>query len=286
MTWSAFETKASGKWVLAGEHAVLRGGTAVALPHPEFKISLVFEPNTSSDQLRVEPEGATPVIDDLLFVVRDAGLPLPRGILRIVSSVPIGAGLGSSAALCVAMCRWMAGPLKVTENEIIKMATQLEHRFHGKSSGMDISVIKVGQPIAFSMEKGSRSLDLHKIPCFTFHDTGLRAQTRDCIKKVEEFGQKHPVEGRQKDQSMNLASRLAIEGLTQYDAGFSAQGLLLIREAMLQAQDCFYSWGLVPSEARKMEAELLQKGALAVKMTGAGGGGMLVALWSDSISTH
>lgn len=286
MTWSAFEISVSGKWVLAGEHAVLRGGTAVALPHPEFKISLTFEPNDSSHQLRVEPESATPVIDDLLSGVRDAGSPLPKGVLRIVSSIPIGAGLGSSAALCVAMSRWMARPLKIAENEIMKMATHLEHRFHGKSSGMDVSVITVGQPIEFSMEKGHRSLDVQKIPRFTFHDTGLRARTRDCIEKVEEFGRKHPDEGRQGDQSMSLASKLAMEGLTQYHAGDSAQGLRLIRDAMLQAQKCFYTWGLVPPEATEIEAELLRKGALAVKMTGAGGGGMLVALWNDPISTH
>ncbi|MEK6577816.1 MAG: hypothetical protein AABZ55_01200, partial [Bdellovibrionota bacterium] len=67
MRWSRFETRVPGKWVLAGEHAVLRGGTAVTLPHPQFSLKLSFKPGGLG--LRVVPVAAESVIRDLLGAV-------------------------------------------------------------------------------------------------------------------------------------------------------------------------------------------------------------------------
>jgi len=290
--WPAFQTRASGKWVLAGEHSVLRGASAIALPHPEYGLSLSFDPTGSDTQFQVKPSNATGVIQGLLLGVLGADAQLPQGILEIQSSIPIGAGLGSSAALCVAVSRWLAGSLRFAESEILSFATRLEHRFHGKSSGMDIAVIAMDQPVLFSMQKGPTTLNVKKTPRFTFHDTGIRAQTRACIQKVEEYVRNHPAEGLRRDEEMGDASRIAMDGLILYSAGNNAgsseqiRGLQLIQKSMRQAQECFYSWGLVPPEAQQLEALLLSQGALAVKMTGAGGGGMMVSLWEDSISSY
>ena len=81
------------------------------------------------------------------------------------------------------------------------------------------------------------------------------------------------------DEAMGSASRDATEGLLNYDAGNTTHGLKLIAQAMSKARECFYSWGLVPKEAEHLEEDLMAQGALAVKLTGAGGGGMIVALW-------
>src|SRR4051812_30825391 len=119
MGLEAFQTRVPGKWVLAGEHAVLRGGTAVALPHPELGMKLNFQPDTSglrnsNDGLTVEPDSAP--IRDLIKELKDRfgdegrNFPQIRGLLKIESMIPIGAGLGSSAALCVALTRWLSEP--------------------------------------------------------------------------------------------------------------------------------------------------------------------------------
>ena len=276
--WPSFQVRVPGKWVLTGEHSVLRGASAIALPHVDYGLSLSFEPDELSDSLMIQPASATSVVLEILRSV-EPSFALPSGIIRIESSIPIGAGFGSSAALCVAITRWLAGPLGIQEDQILSFATSLEHQFHGKSSGMDIAVIAVGKPISFSMEKGPGSLDIRAIPRFTFHDTDVRARTRECIEQVQEQGRSQPVLGLRNDERMGAASRIAVEGLIHYDEGRRAQGLELIQSAMRQAQECFYSWGLVPPEAKKLENELLSQGALAVKMTGAGGGGMMVALW-------
>ena len=53
-----FTTRVPAKWVLVGEHSVLRGGQAVAMPYPELGLSLSYEPADASDALKIEPAEA------------------------------------------------------------------------------------------------------------------------------------------------------------------------------------------------------------------------------------
>ncbi|OFZ54701.1 MAG: hypothetical protein A2428_15980 [Bdellovibrionales bacterium RIFOXYC1_FULL_54_43] len=290
--WRAFETRVCGKWVLAGEHSVLRGGTAVAIPLTQKSLCLKFRPSEDRlDGLSVLPASAQNLIQELLNSVEDhwqgegKSFLRPKGTLEIESTIPEGAGLGSSAALCVALTKWFSEPLSIAKESWLEFATQLEHRFHGQSSGMDVSVIASGQPITFVRGREPQLLGIKHLPRFTFHDTGLRARTSQCIMQVEQFRQERPVLAMQVDEAMGAASRNALEGLVLYDRSESPdlgqKGLELIARAMKEAQECFYSWGLVPNEARHLEEDLLQNGALAAKLTGAGGGGMIVALWPE-----
>ncbi len=286
--WTPFQTRVRGKWVLAGEHAVLRGGSAIALPHPEFALELEFKPLAQSASLEVIPESAQPVIQEILATVLDQEIAAPTGRLEIRSSIPIGAGLGSSAALCVAVGRWLSPILGLsTPSSLQEFATRLEHRFHGRSSGMDVAAIVAGEPISFIMKDGSGAIPLgvQKQPRFTFHDTGLRARTSDCVAKVEKLREKDPVLAEKLDRQMSAASQLALDGLVRYGSQSSSkeakEALEMIASAMRHAQECFYAWQLIPAEAKKLQAELLAKGALATKVTGAGDGGMIVALWGD-----
>jgi mevalonate kinase len=275
MTWSSFHTRLPGKWVLAGEHAVLRGATAVALPYAEAALELTFQPQVW-EGLSIVPRDAEPVILDLLQAVRDEweaegrSFPMPRGTLQIESTIPVGAGLGSSAALCVALAQWLSQGLSIPN--LFEFARRLEHRFHGKSSGMDVAVILAGSPIAFSMEKGARPLEVKRPPRFTLHDTGLRIRTSECVLRVERFREEKPMVAMKVDEAMAEAARFTMEGLISEDFQRIADG-------MKRARECFYSWELVPGAVHRVEEKLLAEGALATKLTGAGGGGFVVALW-------
>jgi mevalonate kinase len=57
--------------------------------------------------------------------------------------------------------------------------------------------------------------------------------------------------------------------------------LALIARSMKRAQECFATWQLIPGDAYRLAQDLERQGALAVKITGAGGGGFLVALWNS-----
>jgi mevalonate kinase len=283
MNWNDFKVTVPGKWVLTGEHSVLRGGTAIALPHPEYHLTLIFSPDKNSKGLHLKPNEAEKIVHEILESVKeeweadDRKFIMPKGLLTIESSIPIGAGLGSSAALCVALTRWMQKPLNIEEKEVFTFATQLEHRFHGKSSGMDIAVILSDEPISYIRGRGPKALGIKKLPRFTFHDTTKRCRTNECIYRVEKIMEDDAALGRDIDEKMNQASRKIMEGLVRFDT--DGTGIEQIREGMKMGQECFYEWRLVPGEAKRLEESLYNQGALAVKITGAGGGGMLAALW-------
>ena len=164
------------KWVLTGEHAVLKGASAIALPHPEYSLKLKYEPG---EGLYVNwPEGdPKPVPELILKTCHLTKQKIPQGTLTIESNIPHGAGLGSSAALCVAITKLF------TDRNVFETATELEDFFHGKSSGMDVAVVYAEAPIVFKMG-GKPDILKVDLPKFTFHDTGLRSLTKECVAKV------------------------------------------------------------------------------------------------------
>jgi len=277
-----------GKWVLAGEHAVLHGAEAVALPHPEFRLELTFQPQVWAG-LTIHPKRASEVVPGILeMLAREKALASvrpheSRGSLVIESTIPEGSGMGSSAALCVALARWASQPLGWSERELIDCARRLEDRFHGRSSGMDVAVCTLAEPIRFSMKEGGRALGLSRLPKFTFHDTGLRSSTRAAVAKVEAFRATDAGRGRAVDARMAEASQAAIRFLAQWDEASDgharSENLRALGQAMSLAQSCFDEWSLVPPSARTILGELRERGALGAKITGAGDGGFVVALW-------
>ncbi len=282
----SFEVTVPGKWVLAGEHAVIRGGCAVALPCPQKMLHLEFV-DCEKNSVYVEPAPLQEMIPELITEFEklsqtQVGASL-KGLLKIESSIPVGAGQGSSAALCVAVVKWLNTKLKIqiAEKDLVRIATRMEDQFHGTSSGMDVATCFAGEPIEFYRERGGRPLGIKNLPKFETLDTGLRSITKNCVSKVIQKFEENPALGKKLDSQMSESALLAIEGLKMYDRGEVTHGLDRISKAMKAAQGCFEQWGLVPAKVKKMEQELYKKGALAVKLTGSGEGGFLIALWPD-----
>ncbi len=237
--------KVYGKWVLAGEHTVLTGGRALALPYTLGVLALTHDPHG-------EPSSLYGLVSDAIRM----GMH-PQGSYALQSSIPLGAGLGSSAALCVAFTRSLGA------QDVLATATQFEHRFHGTSSGMDVAATYYGRPILFSMQHGARP---QNVPFrFTFHDTGLRAETKNAIEQVRSKASRdltHMMES-----AVSLAEK-ACERRTYPD----------LIESMNLSYHVFEHWGLIPDVIATKRKALLRQGALAVRLTGAGLGGVLVAL--------
>ncbi len=188
----------------------------------------------------------------------------------------MGSGLGSSAALCVAVARFALWYRNAKSDllECLALATHLEDTFHGKSSGMDVTVVATGEPIAYTRKNGGeRYLQGGKLPRFELIDTGARGKTKECVALVEK--------AENLDAQMARASEIARAALLSFDESPKESEKQLI-EAMKLGESCFESWGLVSPELIKQKERILNEGALAVKMTGAGLGGFWVALYPSS----
>lgn len=278
----SFRIQVPAKWVLTGEHSVLRGGQAIAFSYPLMKLTFTYDPAHSS------VDSASPFQSQIRSLIGRASeflnipLPVDESHIEIQSQIPIGAGLGSSAALCVAMARFCLWKAERDESRLIELATYLEDLFHGKSSGMDVSAIASEPfPIHYSMsQKATRLTGLGVLPKFVLYDSGKRGQTKECIQKVKHWQSTMPHWVNHYDEQMGEATRLAQVALQEFSKSTrDAEGQL--SKAMTLAQNCFETWGLVTPELMEQKYELLQQGALAVKLTGAGLGGYWVALWKS-----
>ena len=287
--WRRFQTEVPAKWILAGEHAVLRGGTAIAIPHPELKLALSFRAGFLMRGSEIFPTTRARSFWSCLQSVADQrsdegrSFPMPEGELRgSKARFPSVRDWVPRAAISVAVARWLSEPLEPGGEAIYEFAKELEHRFHGRSSGMDVAVELVGKPISFVEEKwlpGPRDQETSPIH-FSRHGPS-RADVRMRLPRPDASRGKSASGHGNRRKNGPLPPDRRWKGWSVSTRGQKEAGLQKIAQGMQLAQECFYSWMLVPGEAHRIEESLLAQGALAVKMTGAGGGGFVVALWKD-----
>ena len=283
-----FSIEVPGKWVLSGEHSVLRGKRAIAFPHLEVSLVLNYR-EQKSFSITASPFYSP--VKKLIgraceFLEKDPNL-FSFGEIDIQSTIPVAAGLGSSAALSVAMAKLAIWKTGSSLDQWIPLATHLEDVFHGKSSGMDVNVIAKGVPIVFSMERGPEKIpQLEALPHFELFDSSRRSSTKLCIEKVKEWRDAQPECSQEWDDKMGASTESAFSALLSFSKASCKNeridSELELAHAINSAQDCFEKWGLVSAELLDQKEELLKQGALAVKLTGAGLGGFWVALWPSS----
>lgn len=275
-----FETTTHGKWILTGEHAVIRGHSALAFPVHEKKLTLSYRQSTS--ELRADYEGDSGADMHLLFwSVLEQGMQLLgqslnrlNGYFHLYSNIPIGVGMGASAALCVAVARWFEAQSMLTDWSVHAFAKELEHLFHGESSGLDIAVVSLENGVYFKAGRHT-TVSQNWSPNWYLSSCGQIGITSHCIHQVQMMWHQDPDTAAALDQQMSESTKDAHMALEQHRE--DAQSLLA--NAINRASDCFASWGLV-SESLSHHMELLREaGAIAVKPTGSGGGGYVVSLW-------
>lgn len=275
-----FEARTYGKWILAGEHAVLRGCPALAFPLLNRHLDLQYK--LSQEPLSVDFAGPHGPEINLLFhgVLENAMSRLrvseaPRGRFRIVNTLPIGAGLGASAALCGAVSRWCEAQGWIGLDEVYEFARKLEDLFHGESSGVDLAVSLSAQGIRF-VRGGERSVIKPAWwPNLYLSYSGQRGMTSDCVTKVKRLFETDPKLAESLDSRMRDAVLLAECSLQHSEP--EARGEL--KDAFEKAESCFTDWGLTFGELEKHLVMLREHGAVAAKPTGSGGGGYVLSLW-------
>lgn len=282
---------ASGKVILFGEHAVVHGVMAIAagIDRGAWATATTESGDVSSLFVRGwnvavrEDEGRTAdgpplarALADLLTRTRQAQdqarTPL-TGTRAIVAEadLPPGGGLGCSAALGVAVAR--ALDPQASPSEIARRVDAWERVFHGNPSGVDAAVAAMGGCVSF--QKGAdppiRRVTVGAPLTLCVGMTGIGSSTKSMVDAVARLAERRPgVVGKTFDAIGTLAqnARFALEVGDR-----RAIGQLLDLNQMLLS-------GLFVSttEIEQMCATARENGALGAKLTGAGGGGCVVAL--------
>jgi mevalonate kinase len=275
-----FTTTTYGKWILAGEHAVLRGHPALAFPLLSTRLQLSFEP--TAGELDVQFDGPNGQELNLLFygVLENAlqrlHAPHVKGKFRLTSNVPVGTGLGASAALCGAVSRWIQAQQWIAEDQVYEFARQLEDLFHGESSGVDLAVSLSSQGVRFVRGGDRQVVKPLWWPQLYLSYSGRRGITSECVAKVKSMFTSDP------DRAAQLDLRMA-KAVAECEAALmspQSEGFALLKSAIANAATCFFDWGLCPDDVRAHLKLLQDSGASAAKPTGSGGGGYVLSLWN------
>jgi mevalonate kinase len=279
----SFSTRTYGKWILAGEHAVLRGSPALAFPLIGRSLQLGYEPHSKALDVQFRGEHGTDykllfygVIENALSQLK-ISQPL-TGTFTVDSSLPVGTGLGASAALCGAVARWCEGQGWVAPGELYEFARRLEDLFHGESSGVDLAVSLGGRGVRFVRNGEQKVIQNVWSPKLYLSYCGQRGMTSECVAKVKQLFESDRALAQKLDKQMHLAVDLAEKALINKES----VGTAAIKESLELALACFEQWGLCKGDLAHHIRHLKESGALAAKPTGSGGGGYVLSLWSDS----
>jgi mevalonate kinase len=280
MKYCDFTTTTYGKWILAGEHAVIRGHGALVFPIKDKRLTLTYRASLHAPTAQYTGSSGSS-LHLLFWSVLEHGLQLIGcsinqlcGHFDLDSSIPVGVGMGASAALCVAVSRWFEAQSLIAYDSINVFARELEHLFHGKSSGLDISGVSSEQGVYFK-EGISTPLKPVCAPIWYLSSCNQIGITSHCIQQVQELWDKNPSFAAFIDKQMIESVRICKRALEV--GGADANSTIAL--AINQAAQCFVQWGLV-SDSLKQHMTMVQKlGALGVKPTGSGGGGFVLSLW-------
>lgn len=285
-----FSVKVHGKWILAGEHAVLRGCQAIAFPVYGKHLALtwskegVFGSSFGGDRGQEFQLLFAGVFDRALEILNRPGdLSLKRGHFHVESTLPVGAGLGASAALAVAVGRWFVAEGAIDEARLFEFCREIENLFHGESSGVDVAVAIESRGLLFSRAGGFVPFDPEWQPNWYISYSGTRGITSECVSKVKSMIARDPEGGARLDLQMRESVKLAHESLmlkANSPSEVSDRFQKLVQAIELSAK-CFKSWGLSDGELGRHLAWLSESGAVAVKPTGSGGGGFALSLWRE-----
>ncbi|MDR0968458.1 MAG: hypothetical protein LBL99_02350 [Holosporaceae bacterium] len=260
------------KWILCGEHAVVRGGKAVAFPFRDYTCSIFERPSflksTSLGSLWTTIVSLIQIAAEFLNVTPEK---LPRNVVA-ESDIPMKAGLGSSAALCASVARLLQHYGLC--DDPFALAKRLENKFHGKSSGLDVAVALTNKPVVFQKNRATKFLEPTFWPYMILTYSGQKSATFDCVKAVNDLFLKNEKLAFELDERMNLASDLCEEA-------FKSGNFNKLKDGVNLANDVFRGWGLCDPKTIAHMEELFSNGAVAVKPIGSGLGGYILSLWEE-----
>ena len=262
-SWSGF---APGKLILSGEHSVVYGHQAIAMAvHRGLSITLKS----------IDAPSRFHLDNPLLWNIFQHFIPAHGLEIHVESSLPMGRGMGSSAALSIAFLRALANHNHEipTFEDLYQKGMEIEGYFHGNPSGVDHTVSALGKTILY--QKGTppkiQPLQIQPISLLIL-DSGSAGNTGEQVQKVAEHFHLSKIQNAL--QRMGQCTKDILSSLCGEEQNLEDLGRLFTENHQLLKQI-----GVSTPKLDHMVNEALDFGALGAKLSGAGGGGIIMALF-------
>ena len=283
---------APGKTILFGEHAVVYGKPAIAVAVDRRAYVKIEIREDTRTHVNVEELGVSGFLNLKKGTIElEKGEKGRKGILEYVIrslmktgtddgvevtinlDIPIGAGLGSSAAVTVAtiLSSSAINNIKLTMDEIAKLAHQVELEVQGAASPIDTTLSTHGGIIYLSRDAQEIvQMDINTEIPIVIGYTSKRGNTGKLVEYVRLKMESHP--------QIMIPILNSIEALTN-----GAREAILMNDHQMIGEFMNINHGLLDAigvnteELSKMVFAARKSGALGSKLTGAGGGGSIIA---------
>lgn len=273
------------KIILTGEHAVVFGAKAIALPFNGVKTNIeVYE---SNDEITVESKFHTGYLKDgshiilgfekLVYHLLDLFKVKRYGLhFKVISNIESQRGMGSSAALSVALVKAMFNSFKkeLSDNDLIKYSMFAEKIHHTNPSGLDVYTLVYQRPIAFVRNEGFKKIDINLDAKLIIIDTGVMSQTKLAVEAVGKLNVNNPTLTKKVFNNINEISRSAVSALENND-------LLLLNNLMTKNQEELERLEVSNDTINKTILKAKSLGLTGLKLTGGGMGGCVISLSND-----
>jgi len=278
-------SSAPGKIILFGEHAVVYGHPALAVPvtqvHADVEVAdssrtgiWIDAPDVNLHaELNTLPSDhpIASVIHNLFFLSRVS--PFPSLNIKITSKIPVASGLGSGAAVTVALARALSMHINyaMTDEQVNAFAYEIEKLHHGTPSGIDNTVITYAKPVYFVKGQAIETFQVAKPFTIVIGDTGISAPTKESVGDVRKLWEADKTKW---EDVFDKVGAIAQEARNSIERGKMKE----LGELMNQNHALLQSMTASSPELDKLVSVARNAGALGAKLSGGGRGGNMIAL--------